>query len=123
MFTAADGTAKRRFYGDGIFNCEASGPHITASFTGVGRDSPYAKYNRQMSRLRVTVEWGFGKIKGQFPAVASGKQYFTIGQGRPALNFPVAAFLYNCQVCLNRESQMSKYFAAQPPTLDEYLGA
>jgi hypothetical protein len=78
-----------------------------------------SKENFIMSKVRISVEWTFGKIvnnnafvghwqtqKIQMSAV--GKQYFT------------AALIANCHTCLYG-SQSSVYFDILPPKLGEYF--
>ncbi len=77
-------------------------------------------FNRLMSKLRVGVEYGFGKIVQQFAFVdfrKTQKQYLSPLKEM----FYVAAFLINCQTCMRGKNQVSEIFCSYVPTLQEYL--
>ena len=38
--------------------------HITTGYNGAHPTPPQRAFNKAMSRIRVTVEWGFGRICG-----------------------------------------------------------
>ena len=72
-----------------------------------------------MSSARIAVEWGFGKIKGNFA-------YLDFAKGmRPYQSdiqkfWPVAQILTNCHTCFYG-SQTSRYFDLKPPSVEVYL--
>lgn len=75
--------------------------------------------NKEMSKLRVSVEWGFAKIIALFPFL-DFKKNLKIYKQEVGNYFKVAAILTNCHTCLYG-SQVSQYFECDPPELDEYL--
>lgn len=75
--------------------------------------------NKKMSRIRESVEWGFGKIIQQF-AYLDFKKNLKIGLQQVGRYYLVGAILTNCHTCLYG-SETSAYFACPPPTLEEYL--
>lgn len=77
-------------------------------------------FNKLMSTMRVSVEYGFGKIVQQFAFLdfkKTQKQYLSPLKEM----FYVAAFLINCQSCLRGKNQISDIFGSYVPTLQEYL--
>jgi hypothetical protein len=77
-------------------------------------------FNAYMSALRVSVEYGFGKIVQNFAFLDFKKNQKLLLQPLKEY-YIVAALLTNCHTCLYG-SQISTYFETDPPTLDEYLG-
>ena len=84
----------------------------------VGKDK--ALYNRIMSSIGITVEWGFGVITEQW-------KFLDFRQSMKILECPVtqyyiiAAFLRNlCNCLVGSKTQL--HFNAQQLTIDEYLG-
>ncbi|XP_037044424.1 uncharacterized protein LOC119080269 [Bradysia coprophila] len=75
--------------------------------------------NKRMSRLRVSVEWGFAKIIQLFPFVDFKKKLRIRHEKVPDF-YKVATILANCHTCLYG-SQVCQYFEMEPPTLEEYL--
>lgn len=76
-------------------------------------------FNRDMSALRVHVEYGFGKIIQLFAFLDFKKNQKLLLQPIK-LQYIVAALLSNCHTCMNG-SQISDYFLCSPPKLEEYL--
>lgn len=78
------------------------------------------RVNKQMSKLRVSVEWGFEKIIQLFPFLDFKKNLKFYKQ--PIGNYyKVGAIFTNCHTCLYG-SQASTYFGCDPPQLEQYLG-
>lgn len=77
-------------------------------------------FNANMSTLRVSVEYGFGKIVQQFAFLDFVKTQ-RVYQLPLKKMYYVAAFLVNCQSCLRGTNQVSDIFQSQVPSLDEYL--
>ncbi|GAU87165.1 hypothetical protein RvY_00057 [Ramazzottius varieornatus] len=75
--------------------------------------------NAAMKTLRISVEWGFGKIGNLF-AYDNYPEDLKLGLQPLGMYFRVAALLTNCHTCLNG-SQTPNYFAVVPPTLTEHL--
>lgn len=76
--------------------------------------------NKKMSALRVSVEWGFGKVIQLFPFV-DFKKNLKIYKQPVAKYYKVCVLLTNCHTCLYG-SQVCDYFECDPPKLEEYLG-
>jgi hypothetical protein len=72
-----------------------------------------------MSKLRVSVEWGFGIITTLFPSLDKWKlqrtQQTTVGS-----QWKVCVFLANCYHCYE-PSSVSQYFDCAPPSIRNYL--
>lgn len=77
-------------------------------------------FNAMMSALRVSVEYGFGKIVQQF-AFLDFKKTQRMYLSPLKEMYIVAALLVNCQSCLKRRNQMSDIFASDIPTIEAYL--
>lgn len=78
-----------------------------------------AAFNKEMSRVRQTVEWGFGKVKSLF-AFLDFKKNLKLLLQPVSKYFIVGAFFTNLHTCLYG-SQTSLYFDVSPPTLETYL--
>lgn len=76
-------------------------------------------FNRGMSSVRQAVEWGFGKIVGEFAFLDFKKNQKLLWQ-QLAQMYKSATILANCHTCMHG-SQVSEYFDLQPPSLREYL--
>lgn len=72
-----------------------------------------------MSRLKVSVEWGFANILQLFPLVYFKKNLKIRKQKVPQF-YKVATILTNCHTCLYG-SQVCYYLEVGPPTLDDCL--
>lgn len=79
----------------------------------------HKKLNKEMSKLRVTAEWGFSKILQLFPFV-DFKKNLKIYKQEVGNFYKVAVILTNCHTCLYG-SQVGSYFEIEPPLLEEYL--
>lgn len=77
-------------------------------------------FNAEMSALRVSVEYGFGKILQQFAFLdfQKSQKYYHVQLKEM---YYVAAFLINCQSCIRGTNQVSDIFGSQIPSLSEYL--
>ena len=84
--------------------------------------STYARaknFNTQMSKVRVCVEWGFGKICQNF-AFLDFKKNQKVLLHPHAKYYALAAILTNCHTCLYG-SLTSSYFELSPPLLETYM--
>jgi hypothetical protein len=77
------------------------------------------EFNKNMSNVCVSVEWGFGKI-AQYFAFLDFKENQKILLQPIAKYYLVGRLLTNCHTCLYG-SQTSSYFDVQPPSLETYL--
>ena len=103
-------------YGDPAYGVS---PTILAPYHGSQLTPQQEDFNREMSRVRVSVEWTFGKIVTYF-------SYLDFKRSNKVLLQPVgkyylvAALLMNCHTCLYG-SLTSRFFKLDPPCLERYL--
>ncbi|KAI3998292.1 hypothetical protein K523DRAFT_376698 [Schizophyllum commune Tattone D] len=96
------------------------GPHILSPFAGPGvRTKEQQAWNAMMSKVRITVENGFGNITNLFPFLNAGwkMHLYSSPVGR---YYRIGVLLANCIDCLH-PNQVAQYFDCCPPTLEEYL--
>jgi hypothetical protein len=79
----------------------------------------HIEFNAMMSRVRITVEWSFGKV-AQYFSCFDFKKLQKLLQTRPAESYMVATLLTNCHTCLYGATA-SSYYHVEPPLLEEYL--
>jgi len=95
---------------------------ITPFRRGRNHSDEEAEWNREMSRHRITVEWGIGRCKNLF-------QMMNNKNNLKSLMSPVAIYWFNSILftnihsCINRRNQVSEYFDLDTPTLEEYIRA
>jgi len=95
---------------------------ITPFRRGRNQTEGEAAWNREMSRHRITVEWGIGRIKNLF-------QMMTNKNNLKCLMSPVAVYWFNSvfftniHTCINRMNEVSDYFDIETPTLEQYIVA
>ena len=80
---------------------------ILATFRGVNLTIQEREFNRKMSKVRVNVEWGFGKICQNF-AYLDFKKNLKVLLQPVGKYYLVATILINCHTCLY-ESQTSSF--------------
>lgn len=78
-----------------------------------------ARFNKEMSKMRQSVEWGFGKVKTLFSFLDYKKNLKILLQPVPKY-FLVGTLFTNLHSCLYG-SETSFFFDCVPPTIDEYL--
>ncbi len=78
-----------------------------------------ARFNSSMTKVRVSVEWGFGKMLSQF-AFLDYKKNLKLYKQAIGKTYAVAAILANVHTCLYG-SQTSTKFGCEPPTVLQYL--
>ena len=107
-----------KLYADKIYN---NGPLITAAFSRRhGVVQPWqTSQNSIMSRIRIAVEWSFGKIITQNAFLDFWKNQ-KIQMSPLAKYYHVATLLTNMHTCLYG-AEHCNYFEILPPTLDEYM--
>lgn len=103
-------------YGDPAYGVNRN---ILSPFKGVDLSDTEKIFNTRMSKLRVSVEWGFGKISQNFPFTDFKKNLKILLQP-VAKYYLMATILTNCHTCLY-SSLTSEYFNLNPPTLERYL--
>jgi DDE superfamily endonuclease len=82
-------------------------------------DDAKREFNKRMSRVRESVEWGFQKIISLF-AFLDFKKNLKLHLQPVGKYYLVGAFLTNCHTCFN-SSQVTSYFGMSPVSLHEYL--
>ena len=103
-------------YGDPAYGLSRN---ILAPFRGACLTAEQQEFNKSMSRVRISVEWGFGKICQYFAFLDFKKNQKVLL--RPiGKYFLVASVLINCHTCLYG-SLTSTYFDVNPPSLETYL--
>ena len=79
------------------------------------------EFNSILSKLRITVEWGFKEISNYFPWVDCKKK-LKICEAAVGKRIIVASLLANAR-CLCYGNEISNYFDCQSrPSLEEYFG-
>ena len=92
-------------YGDGGYPLSV---HLQTGFRNANTDQE-RQFNQLMSAVRVTVEWGFGNVLGDFA--------FVVLLVSNTLSAPCWS---NAKICLYG-SKTSKFFGCQPPSLEAYF--
>lgn len=104
-------------YGDPAYPMS---PWMLSPYKGVLTDAQQ-EFNKSMSSVRTTVEWGFGRVVALWPYVDyKKKQQVGLSACGLGKQYQVAGFLTNCHSCLYRNAT-SKYFRVRAPSLREYL--
>ncbi|CAH3163303.1 unnamed protein product, partial [Porites lobata] len=103
-------------YGDPAYGISR---HIIAPFRGAHLTPLQQQFNSDMSKVRASVEWGFGKISQYFAYLDFHKNLKVLLQ--PVRKYyAVGALLANCHTCLYG-SVTSSFFELEPPSLEVYL--
>lgn len=103
-------------YGDPAYGLNIN---ILAPFKGNNFNAGEKAFNRDMSRVRVSVEWGFGKLTQTF-AFLDFKKNLKLLLQPVGKYYLVGAILINCHTCLYG-SVTSSFFNLEPPSLEVYL--
>ncbi|GFO47414.1 hypothetical protein PoB_007391900, partial [Plakobranchus ocellatus] len=104
-------------YGDPAYPLR---PHAMKPFMGARLTREQEAFNKDISSVRISVEWGFGKMSNLFAFVDFKKKKNLKLHLQPVGKiFLVATILANCHTCLY-SSQTSEYFNLSPPSLEEY---
>ncbi|RLN10216.1 hypothetical protein BBJ28_00010397 [Nothophytophthora sp. Chile5] len=77
-------------------------------------------FNREMSVVRIAVEWNFGIMKRLWSFV-DYKKKLRLRLSPIGKFVRVAMFLTNCHCYYNGGNQISRYSDLEPPSLEEYL--
>lgn len=103
-------------YGDPAYGVSG---HLVSPFKGAALTAEQQAFNASMSAVRVSVEWGFGKVVKHFAFVDYAPNQKVLLQ--PVGNYYTVAVLFtNCHSCLYG-NQTSTFFGVPPPTLAQYL--
>lgn len=103
-------------YGDPAYGVARN---ILAPFRGAQLSQQQQDFNKSMSRVRISVEWTFGKLLQYFSFVDFKRNNKVLLQP-VAKYYIVAALLTNCHTCLYG-SLTSTFFQVDPPQLETYL--
>lgn len=102
-------------YGDCAFTTRFP---VVSSYNPANNDFQ-RRFNRRMSRGRISVEWSFCGPVNTFPGIDFKKRNKVGHQfGR---DYVIAVWLFNLKT-IHYGSLTSKYFNCQPPSLEKYLG-
>ncbi|KAJ1438391.1 hypothetical protein B484DRAFT_344267, partial [Ochromonadaceae sp. CCMP2298] len=94
--------------------------HVRSAAHGPGYVSHLQWFhNAMMSRARVTIEWGFGKVYARCPFLKR-PSLLKLQQTDVARLVRVAVFLTNAHTCM-RQSGTGIYFDCAAPSLAEYF--
>jgi len=114
---AQRGRRKQMFaYGDKAFFPKS---HMRAAFKGENIQQWKRTSNRQMKKMRVSIEWTFGKVSQIVKQVDNYRQHKWQLSQLGKLHV-LAMLLTNSHTCLYG-SQSSLYFDVKPPTLGAYF--
>lgn len=102
-------------YGDPAYGITQN---IIAPFRQAHLTDDEQEFNTRMSRVRTSVEWGFGKICQNF-AYLDFKNNLKILLQPVGKYYLVACILINCHTCLYG-SQTTAHFSLEPPPLETY---
>lgn len=94
--------------------------HIAVPFRTAYMTDERRTFNERMSAVRISVEWGFMRVKQLFAFLAfvpPQRMY----SSPVAKYYRVAVLLTNLITCMNGSCQTSLYFNCPPPTLEEYM--
>ncbi|ETW01633.1 hypothetical protein H310_06264 [Aphanomyces invadans] len=93
---------------------------IVSGFKGAKLNEHEAEFNRRMSAVRVSVEWGFGIVRNLWTFVdyKGGQKLWLQSLG---MHYSVAVILTNVHTCLRQGNQVSQYFGLKPPSAAQYL--
>jgi len=103
-------------YGDPAYPLR---PQLMAPFRGVRVTPVENEWNKQMSKVRISVEWIFGDIINYFKFL-DFKKGLKLRQSPVGKMYIVCALMHNARACLYGNST-SNYFGLQPIELHEYF--
>lgn len=77
-------------------------------------------FHVRMSRVRVTVEWGFKEVSMLFPALrfSGAQRIYLSALGR---QYRVAVILTNAITCFYGSNETSIFFGLTPPSIEHFL--
>lgn len=105
-----------KIYGDAAYPIMS---HIDRGFRGANLTPAQKAYNRNLSQVRVCVEWMFGKVAQEFSYIDFPKN-LKLRLQPVATYYGVALLLTNAHSCLYGNITAS-YFNCKPPSLEEYF--
>lgn len=93
--------------------------HLLAPYRGAMLTPAQQLFNKKMSKVRVSVEWSFGKVVQYFAFLDFRKNLKVLLQPIGKY-YVVGTLLTNCHTCLYG-SVTSDHFCMHPPNLNTYL--
>ena len=111
----ADGVAMA-VYGDPAYVMR---DHIYCPFQGAYLTEEEKAFNSSMSKARICVEWGFGKVVQEF-AFLDFKKNLKLQLQPVGKYYAVGVLLTNAHTCLYG-SLTSRFFNIEPPSLESYF--
>lgn len=103
-------------YGDSAYVLRA---YLQVPFQGSALTDDQISFNAAMSKVRVSVEWGYKDIKQYFTHLDMPRK-LCLKKTPAAMLYICAALLWNIRVCFYG-CQTSHFFECTPPSLEEYL--
>ena len=103
-------------YGDPAYPIR---PQLLGPFKGAHVTADQHSFNKDMSKVRISVEWIFGDIVNYF-AFLDFKKNLKIGLNAIGKMYLVCALLHNARTCLYKNTT-STYFNVEPPKIEEYF--
>ena len=103
-------------YGDPAYPLRV---HLQAGFKGANLTPQQKEWNKQMSAVRVSVEWIFGDIINYFKFL-DFKKNLQVGLSAVSKMYVVCALLHNARCCLYG-NMTSSFFDTEAPILEEYF--
>lgn len=107
-------------YGDPAYHCTFG---VCAPFrtpTGGHLNTDEVRFNRHLSRERISIEHAFGDSWRQWNYLANSQQLHSGNQAVGAF-YRATMLLINVRACINGYNQTSLHFGVIPPTPHEYL--
>ena len=103
-------------YGDPAYPVRV---HLQVPYRGAGITPQMELYNKAMSAVRMSVEWRFGDIVNYFKFL-DFKNNLKFSLSAVGKMYIVCATLRNALTCMY-DNPTSKYFALDPPTIQDYF--
>ena len=86
-----------------------------------GRDcAMHQAFNVTMSRVRITVEWGYSRVAALWKHI-NFKENQKVFKSPIGAQYMVAVLLTNAVTCIDGGNEISDYFGSTPPTLEHFL--
>jgi hypothetical protein len=105
-------------YGDPAYpltNC------IVAGFKGSDLTPAQEAFNKAMSTVRESVEWGFREITANWQHLDWKRNQRLLHGPGVAMEFYLGFLLTNCRTCIKGRNMISDYFGLSPPSINQYL--
>ena len=103
-------------YGDPAYPLR---PQLLCPYKGDQLTDAQAAFNKEMSAVRIAVEWAYGKTIQLF-AFLDFKKNLKLLLQPVGMYYYTGVLLTNCHTCLHG-GEINKLFDLQPPSLEEYL--